>query len=112
QREGMPVCLMESLAMGVPAITRDARGCRDVVRDGVDGFVLRDCTVANLAEAIRRIADSPELQRKMSAQALAGRARFDRGHFIREQKEIYAARTSANPLPAAELLPAMAKGDR
>ena len=106
QREGMPVCLMESLAMGVPAITRDARGCRDVVRDGVDGFVLRDCTVANLAEAIRRIADSPELQRKMSAQALAGRARFDRGHFIREQKEIYAAWASANPQPADELLPA------
>jgi glycosyltransferase involved in cell wall biosynthesis len=111
QREGMSVCLMESLAMGVPAITRDARGCRDVVRDGVDGFVLPDCTVVNLAEAIRRIADSPELQRKMSAQALAGRARFDRCHFIREQKEIYAGRTSASPLPAVELLPAMAKGD-
>jgi glycosyltransferase involved in cell wall biosynthesis len=103
KREGMPVCLMESLAMGVPAITRDSRGCRDVVRDGVDGFVLRDCTVANLAEAIRRIADAPDLQRQMSARALAGRARFDRGHFIREQKEIYAAWAPANPQPADDV---------
>jgi glycosyltransferase involved in cell wall biosynthesis len=31
QREGMPVCLMEALAMGVPVITRASRGCRDVV---------------------------------------------------------------------------------
>jgi glycosyltransferase involved in cell wall biosynthesis len=31
QPEGMPVCLMEALAMGVPVVTRASRGCRDVV---------------------------------------------------------------------------------
>ncbi len=40
ERGGMPVCLMESLSMGVPVITANTRGCRDVVRDGVDGVVL------------------------------------------------------------------------
>src|SRR2546429_412851 len=40
RREGMPVCAMEALALGVPVITYDARGCRDVVRDGIDGVVL------------------------------------------------------------------------
>ena len=107
KREGIPVCLMESLAMGVPAITRDSRGCRDVVRDGLDGFVLRDCTVANLADAIRRIADSPDLQRQMSARALATRERFDRGHFIRERKTSTqpGLRQIASPLTKSEWIP-------
>ena len=39
---------MEALAVGVPVITCDARGCREVVRDGVDGLVLRDARVPNL----------------------------------------------------------------
>ena len=90
-REGVPVCLMEALAVGVPVVTRDACGCRDVVRDKVDGTVLRECTVETNAAEMKRLADSPELRREMSLQALAGRDRFDRRHFVREQKEIYEA---------------------
>jgi glycosyltransferase involved in cell wall biosynthesis len=90
-REGMPVCLMEALAMGVPVLTRDVCGCRDVVRDGIDGIVLRDCTVKNLAEAMRQLAESQDLRRRMSDRALADRDRFSRRHFVREQQEIYRA---------------------
>ena len=88
-REGVPVCLMEALAVGVPVVTRDVCGCRDVVRDKVDGIVLRECTVETNAAEMRRLADSPEARRELSIQALAGRDRFDRRHFVREQKEIY-----------------------
>lgn len=87
RREGMPVCLMEALAMGVPVITRDSRGCREVVRHGIDGFVLRDG--AALGEAMRRMARDDALRARLAEAALAGRARFDRRIFIREQSEIY-----------------------
>jgi len=90
-REGMPVCLMEALAMGVPVLTRDVCGCRDVVRDGIDGIVVRDCTVGNLAAAMQQFAAQPDLRRQMSERALADRDRFSRRHFVREQQEIYAA---------------------
>ncbi len=89
-REGMPVCLMEALAMGLPAITRDSRGCRDVVRDGVDGFVLRDCDEAHLSEAMKKLADDVPLRERMAAEARAGRERFSRKHFIAAQRKIYA----------------------
>ena len=88
-REGMPVCLMESLAMGVPVVTRDVCGCRDVVRDNIDGIVLRDCNEDTIAAAMKQYADSPELRRRMSSRALADRDRFSRSHFIREQKNVY-----------------------
>jgi len=75
--------------MGVPVLTRDVCGCRDVVRNDIDGIVLRDCTVGNLAAAMKQLADSPDLRQRMSNHALAGRDRFSRRHFVREQRAIY-----------------------
>lgn len=91
-REGMPVCLMEALAMGIPAITRDSRGCREAVRDGTDGFVLGACDAEPLSRAMQRLADDRPLRAQLAAQALAGRGRFSRGRFIAAQRAVYAAR--------------------
>ena len=89
RREGMPVCAMEALALGVPVITYDARGCRDVVRDGIDGVVLRDACVPSLRTAMQLLLDDEGLRRRWSAAALAGRERLSRARFIAEQTRIY-----------------------
>jgi len=91
RREGMPVCLMEALALGVPAITCDTRGCREVVRDGIDGLVLRDQSVPSFAAAMERVAGDAGLRRRWAAQALEDRSRFSRDRFITEQNHIYEA---------------------
>ena len=101
RREGMPVCLMEALALGVPVITLDTRGCREVVRDGVDGLVLRDDDLQTLTAAMQRVAHDQDLRREWSARALADRSRFDRAHFVAAQKHLYETAT-----PAAQLAPA------
>ena len=89
QREGMPVCVMEALAMGVPVITRDSRGCRDVVRDQIDGLVLQECTVDSLVQAMRRLMNDRALRELFASQALAGRGRFSRQNYVQEQMHIY-----------------------
>jgi glycosyltransferase involved in cell wall biosynthesis len=89
-REGMPVSLMESLAMGMPAITVDSRGCRDVVRSGVDGFVLPSTEPQGLAGAAVKLATDRPLLESMRAAAIAGRGRFDRSFYTAEQIAIYA----------------------
>ncbi|WP_309381831.1 glycosyltransferase [Cerasicoccus frondis] len=50
-REGMPVCVMEAIAMGLPVITSDARGCRDLAEDFV-GVVAVERTVASVISAM------------------------------------------------------------
>lgn len=91
EREGMPVNLMEALAMGVPVITTDSRGCRDVVRDGIDGITLRDRTPGNFAESMLALLKSQERRESMARAAIEGRDRFDRRHFVEEQLAIYQA---------------------
>lgn len=89
RREGMPVCLMESLSMGVPAITSDVAGCRHVVRHGIDGLILRNLGVQELADAICQLAGDEVLLQKFRAAALAGRERFSRQAFVEEQWRVY-----------------------
>lgn len=88
-REGMPVNLMEALAMGVPCITSDARGCRDVVRSGVDGLVVAERTPEAIARAVERIVGSADVRWAMRQAAMAGRRRFDREDCLRRQVEFY-----------------------
>jgi len=84
EREGMPVCLMEALCMGVPVVTSSTRGCQDVVSDGMDGRVLRKNGSKDIAEAIASILNDPATNEKMRQNACARRESFDRKHFISE----------------------------
>jgi glycosyltransferase involved in cell wall biosynthesis len=62
-REGMPRSLLEAAAMGRPLIAADVPGCRDVVEDGINGYL---CTVrdpVSLASAMRRLAALPPTDR-------------------------------------------------
>lgn len=85
EREGLPVNLMESLAMGVPVITINSRGCRDVVDDGVNGLVIESQQKDVLSEAMRHLQDNRDLLNAFSQAAYKGRMKFDRSRFIATQ---------------------------
>jgi glycosyltransferase involved in cell wall biosynthesis len=50
-------------AMARPLIAADAPGSRDVVKDGVKGYLYRVRDAGSLAEAMRRLADLPSGKR-------------------------------------------------
>jgi len=89
EREGVPVSLMEAIAMGVPVITMNARGCRDVVTDKVNGLLLYERSKSALMHAMIRIYEDEQLRSLLRKGALATRERFDRQHYINEQLSIY-----------------------
>ncbi len=68
QREGLPRCLLEAMAMRVPVIASDARGSRDLAAAG-RGLVYRTGDVAALADALTDV-----LRRPSDARARAERA--------------------------------------
>ncbi len=75
-REGFPRSAMEAAAMGLPIVTTDIRGCRQVVRDGENGLLVPVRDPVALAEAIRLLATDPARRAGM-AEAARVRARRD-----------------------------------
>ena len=71
--EGTPVTIIEALAAGRPVVATDVGGVQDVVRDGVDGFLVPVGDTASMAERLARIARDPALGRRL---AETGRARI------------------------------------
>lgn len=76
--EGTPRAALESMAMGRPVITTDAPGCREVVIDGKNGFLIPPQNVTSLIEAMEKFIQSPELVDKMGhASRQLAEERFD-----------------------------------
>lgn len=82
--EGMSNVLLESCASARPIITTDRPGCREIIDDGVNGFVSRQQDSKDLIEKIERfLALSPAERKQMG---LMGRQKveqeFDRSIVI------------------------------
>ncbi len=60
-REGLPKGLIEGGASGLPLVTTDVPGCRDVVTDGVDGLLVPARSADALADAIAKLEDDPDM---------------------------------------------------
>ncbi len=70
RREGLPRSLLEAAACGRPMVATDVPGCREVVRADTGLLVPVDDPAA-LAEAIAKLAQSPDLRRQYGAAARA-----------------------------------------
>jgi glycosyltransferase involved in cell wall biosynthesis len=62
-REGLPRSLLEAAAMARPLIASDVPGCRDVVDEGVNGYLCSVRDAGSLADAMRRLAELPSSDR-------------------------------------------------
>lgn len=68
-REGTPRTVLEAMAMGRAIITTDAPGCRETVVDGVNGVLVPVKAVGELAEAMMRFIEDPDLAKRMGRQS-------------------------------------------
>lgn len=89
-REGLPKSLIEAAAAGRPIVTTDVPGCREVVLDGENGFLVPPRDAISLAAALVKLILDAALRRRMGS---AGRARaetlFDLNFVIRQTLSLY-----------------------
>jgi glycosyltransferase involved in cell wall biosynthesis len=71
-REGLPRSVLEAMAMELPVVATNIRGCREAVVDQVTGLLVPTKNAEALATAAGRILADPELAGRFGA---AGRAR-------------------------------------
>lgn len=67
--EGLPKSLIEACAVGRPIVTTDNNGCRDVVTDGLNGFIVPVKDAKALADKIKVLIEDPALRSVMGRAA-------------------------------------------
>jgi colanic acid/amylovoran biosynthesis glycosyltransferase len=86
--EGIPVVLMEALAMEVPCVTTQITGIPELIRPGQDGLLVAPSDLDGLTEALARMMDDPGLRERLSK---SGRARVVEHYNLRRNMEKLAA---------------------
>jgi glycosyltransferase involved in cell wall biosynthesis len=88
--EGMPVALIEAQVAGLPAVTTDVVGNRDVVRHGETGFVAS--TPEGVADALSRLIADPSLRARLGRRAReVALVRFSLERLLDDYERLYAA---------------------
>lgn len=105
--EGVPRCLLEAAACGLPIITTDWPGCREVVQDRENGLLVPPRSVPALVDALRELLGDPQLRAVMGAHTRqVAEQQFSLGSVIERTKAVYRelliepARRSRLPAPA------------
>jgi glycosyltransferase involved in cell wall biosynthesis len=69
RQEGMPLALVEAMLCGRPCIVTDVAGHKELVRDGINGFLAKAPTVELLEQAMNRAWDNRSRLREMGETA-------------------------------------------
>ncbi len=89
RHEGLPRAVVESLAAGVPVVATAVDGTPEVVRDGVNGFLVDAGDVAGLANAVVVLLTDDEVNDRMTLAAPRGLEEFDIDLMVRQQEDLY-----------------------
>lgn len=79
--EGVPKVLIEAAACARASVTTNTPGCREIVRDGVNGLLVPPNDIAALTQAVQHLIDNPAARLKMGA---AGRQIVLEGFTLRQ----------------------------
>ena len=63
--EGLPKSLLEAASCEIPIVAYDVTGCREVVKNNINGFLISFKDEDALYDAVRRLVENPKLRLKM-----------------------------------------------
>lgn len=87
--EGMPVALLEAMAMALPIIATNVAGNCELVQNGNGGFLCDVTCPAALAEALASLIRDEGLYRRMSCASLEQSEKYSLSGTVRKHIELY-----------------------
>ncbi len=87
--EGMPLSIIEAMAVGLPVIGTAVGGIPDIVEDGVNGFLVPSNDAVKLSMALLKLIEDKELRSQMSQKNIEKAKNFDIGYVAGEYMKLY-----------------------
>jgi len=85
--EGVPVVLMEAMAMEIPCVATWVNGIPELIRDREEGLLVAPSDVEGLSRAIEWLLENPDLRRRLGQ---AGRRRILRDYDLQKNSAVLA----------------------
>ncbi|ATU28200.1 glycosyltransferase family 4 protein [Bacillus velezensis] len=89
-REGLGMNLLEGMAAEKPAVAADNRGHREIIEDGVNGYLVPPGDSAAFADRIEKLYRSPGLRKAMGQEGRRTAECFSETRTVKEMAHIYA----------------------
>jgi glycosyltransferase involved in cell wall biosynthesis len=97
--EGTPVSAIEALASGTPVVATRVGGVPDVVRDGVDGYLVEAGDTEAAADRLAALARDPGLRRRLGEAGSAHvRERYSVERLVDDVDRLYRSLLAAKGL--------------
>jgi glycosyltransferase involved in cell wall biosynthesis len=107
RREGFPMVLLEAMSVGLPVVSYDCpTGPRDIVSDGVDGYIVPDGDTETLGAVLERLMGDEERRRALGAAAVKKVARYQLGPITDRWERLFADLSARQPRASSARAPA------
>jgi|GEM_PF-255120 len=111
--EGLPVALMEALALGLPVVATAVGGVAEELRDGLDALLVPPHDPVALASALEQVLTDSELRRALAAASRARAVEYDARRATEVIERAYGQAARAEPpVPAPAPSAARRSGGR
>ena len=87
--EGTPVTVIEAQAAGLPVVSTDVGGVRDVVADGESGFLVPPGDIEAMADALAMLSGAPELRSSFGERGRAVLTRYSVPRLVDDLDALY-----------------------
>lgn len=95
RHEGLPTAILEAAGMGLPVVSTDVSGVRDIVKDGCSGYVVAD--MQEMERALVRLIEIKQLRQEMGERGrelIIGHYSVER--YITQVEALYEIRNAQN----------------
>ena len=87
--EGFPLSIIEAMSVGLPIISTDVGGVPDIVKNGVNGFLVPSNDVIELSNSILKMANDNNMRGEMSEINIKKSKEFDISIVAEKYIELY-----------------------
>lgn len=89
KQEGLPINIIEAMAMGLPVVATNIRGHNDLIEEGKNGFLFNLDNPNKAVEDIKYLYDNKDIVKLISENNILDAQKYDIKNVIKEYEKIY-----------------------
>ncbi len=94
--EGQGIVFLEAMASGLPIVATNIAGVRGMLEDGANALLVPPRDSRALADAVERLAQSPELRARLASEGLRRVAEYDWNQLVQRVISLYSSILEGN----------------